>query len=66
MSWLFLEIMITWYQPLIEKREELKGYYIDKKIESQFYNELSQLNNFYILQIGIDVIIGAKLLMFVL
>ena len=30
------------------KREELKGYYIDKKIESQFYNELSQLNNFYI------------------
>ena len=30
------------------KREELKGYYIDKKIEFQFYNELSQLNNFYI------------------
>lgn len=30
------------------RRDELKGYYTDKKLEDHFYNELSQLNNFYI------------------
>lgn len=28
--------------------EELKGYYTDKKLDDHFYNELSQLNNFYV------------------
>ena len=30
------------------KMEDLKEYYINKKLETYFYNELSQLSNFYI------------------
>ena len=30
------------------KMEELKGYYADRKLDDHFYNELTQLNNFYV------------------